>query len=521
MNPAVRIKLCVMMFLQYAIWGSWAVSMGGYLGGTLGFSGGEIGAIYATTAIAAMISPLYIGFLADRMFATEKMIGVLHLLGAGLLAAAAVVTDFQTLRAIMVAYAICYMPTLALTNSISFANITDPEREFPGIRVFGTWGWIVAGWIVGFIFGNPDFAKMLPESIAHGNAPVFLAALLSAVLGLFSFSLPHTPPRGRQQVDSAETAGSGGDRASVLQLLGDPSFLVFVVCSFLVCIPLSFYYGFANVFLTEIDAPYPTALQTIGQLSEVGFMAAMPFFIGRLGVKKMLAVGMLAWVARYFCFGSLQFPLIVVGLFLHGVCYDFFFVASQIYVDSRANANQRASAQSFIAFVTMGVGMFVGAYVGGEIVDLYPPKIMVKAAVKASDRAAPETRQVVLPNWDPTGEAGIAKELSLKKDSVLAIDQLPEIYVETDPATKGSKSFAGEDLAAALKSADRNGDGKISREEWRVAQQKDWFHIWLWPAIAAFVTCGLFWVGFWAPPPALEKTMEEKADGTTEPWKEP
>src|SRR5262249_15765081 len=154
---------------------------------------------------------------------------------------------------------------------------------------------------------------------------------------------------------------SGADaRGGIIQLLGDPTFLVFVICSFLICIPLSFYYTFANVFLTETDAPYPTALQTIVQLSEVAFMAPMPFFIVRLGVKKMLAVGMLAWVARYFCFGSLQFPLIVVGLFLHGVCYDFFFVAGQIYVDNRVNIRQRASAQSFIAFVTMGVGMFVG-----------------------------------------------------------------------------------------------------------------------------------------------------------------
>src|SRR5216684_8472780 len=227
-----------------------AVRRVGFVGG---FSGGQIGAIYATTAIAAMISPLYMGYLADRLFATEKMIGVLHLIGAGLLGAAAVTTDFQILRAIMVAYAICYMPTLALTNSISFANISDPEKQFPGIRVFGTWGWIVAGWIVGFIFANEDFTRSLPAFMAHGNAPVFLAAGLSALLGLFSFSLPHTPPRGRLQTgsesDAAQAEALADTRGGVLQLLADPSFLVFVVCSFLVCIPLSFYYGFANVFL--------------------------------------------------------------------------------------------------------------------------------------------------------------------------------------------------------------------------------------------------------------------------------
>lgn len=511
MNADVRIKLSVMMFLQYAIWGSWAVSMGGYLDGTLGFTGGQIGAIYATTAIAAMISPLYMGYLADKLFATEKMIGVLHLIGAGLLGAAAVTTDFQTLRAIMVVYAICYMPTLALTNSISFANITDPEKEFPGIRVFGTWGWIVAGWIVGFVFGNPEFTKLLPESMAHGNAPIFLAAGLSALLGLFSFSLPHTPPRGRTGAGTAaESAEAAADtRGGVLQLLGDPSFLVFVVCSFLICIPLSFYYGFANVFLTELDAPYPTALQTIGQLSEVGFMAAMPFFIVRLGVKKMLAVGMLAWVARYFCFGSLQFPLIVFGLFLHGVCYDFFFVASQIYVDSRANVKQRASAQSFIAFVTMGVGMFVGAYFGGAIVDMYPPTITAKATVKAATDAPAETKELPLPTWGDDDDKGMAKALGVKASEPRNPDKLQEEYVETDEKTKGTKTFSRDDLATAMKKADLNGDGVVSREEWRTAQRKDWFHIWLWPALAALVTCGLFWIGFKSP----AKQPEERAAG--------
>jgi nucleoside transporter len=554
MNSAVRIKLSVMMFLQYAIWGSWAVSMGGYLDGTLGFSGGQIGAIYATTAIAAMISPLYMGYLADRLFATEKMIAVLHLVGAGLLGAAAVTTEFQTLRAIMVVYAICYMPTLALTNSISFANISDPEKEFPGIRVLGTWGWIVAGWLVGFVFANEKFTQALPEAIAHGNAPIILAAGLSAFLGLFSFTLPHTPPRGRQQAesDAAQPEAGSDSRGGVVQLLADPTFLVFVICSFLICIPLSFYYAFANVFLTETDAPYPTALQTIGQLSEVGFMAAMPFFILRLGVKKMLAVGMLAWVARYFCFGTLQFPLVVVGLVLHGVCYDFFFVASQIYVDNRASVKQRASAQSFIAFVTMGIGMFVGNYAGGAIVDQYPPAILVPAVVTPADKANPEPK-IPLPNWDPKAETGLAWVLDLQPTSVLSPEELPPLYREPGESNSGgggryktalvkklkelldghpqgqaatdrleilaraekelesagyradgSREFKREDLAAALKKADLDGDGKVSRGEWRVAQRKDWFHIWLWPAIAALVTCGLFWVGFRAPAAQVE-----------------
>jgi hypothetical protein len=255
-----------------------------------------------------------------------------------------------------------------------------------------------------------------------------------------------------------------------------------------------------------LDAPFPTALQTIGQLSEVGFMAAMPFFIVRLGVKKMLAVGMLAWVARYFCFGSLQFPLIVFGLFLHGVCYDFFFVASQIYVDSRANVKQRASAQSFIAFVTMGVGMFVGAYVGGAIVDMYPPTLTVKATARASADAKPEAKEVPLPAWGDKDDEGLPKAMGVKADGPRSPDQLPEDYVESDKKTGASRTYARSDLADAMKKADLNGDGVVSKEEWRTAQRKDWFHIWLWPAVAALVTCGLFWAGFKSPAKAPDES---------------
>lgn len=528
----VRLRLCLMMFLQYAIWGSWAVSMGGYMGGVLNFTGAEIGAIYGTTAIAAMISPIYMGYLADRLFATEKMIAILHLIGALLLASAAAtpdylgpairsalggaewMTNFQVLRAIMVAYALCYMPTLALTNSISFANIGNPEKEFPGIRVWGTWGWIIAGWVVGFLLGKPtvlaeaapawqqtfvnglnaiNISERLPEFMAHGNAPIYLAAKLSVILGIFSFLLPHTPPKGRELVPSKP---DGTDRLGILQLLTDPSFLIFVICSFFVCIPLSFYYGFANVFLTEIDAPAPTALQTIGQMSEVGFMAAMPFFIGRLGVKNMLAVGMLAWVLRYVCFGSLSFPLVVFGLILHGVCYDFFFVASQIYVDNRVSKNQQASAQSFIAFVTMGVGMYFGAMIGGWTYDSYPPKITVTATLESGADQSTETKPLPLPSWDASGKTGLAEKLGVKETDHISAEMLPDEFVQTDEKSKNRTIMKKADLAAAVEAADSNKDGKVSRVEWRKAQEHVWFYIWLWPAVGAFVTCLLFLVGF-------------------------
>lgn len=501
MDSWLRTRLSLMMFLQYAVWGAWAVSMGAYCSVTLKFSGLQIGGIYSTTAIAAMISPLVMGVLADRLFATQHLIGTLHLLGGGLLFYASTVSDFTTLFVVMLVYALCYMPTLALTNSISFANIADPEKQFPGIRVFGTWGWIIVGWVVGFVLN------------ATTNVPLQLAAGLSVVLGLFSFVLPHTPPRGDAALDTDRPAGPG-----ILSLLSDPSFLIFTVSSFLICIPLSLYYGFANLFLQELEAPAPTALQTTGQMSEVLFMAAMPFFITRLGVKNMLAIGMLAWVARYFLFGTLAFPLIVAGLILHGVCYDFFFVASQIYVDSRVSGEQRARAQSFIAFVTLGLGMFVGSIVGGIVVDTYPPKVQVRTEVIAADGNAQvktpslieqffkllqwskgDGQEKTLPAWDASGESGFASALQLKADSTLALDQLPDELVD-EAADKSSKSVVKKaDLEKVFAAIDTDGNMQLSRAEWVVARQRQWPMIWLCPALMAAVTCALFWVGFRNP----------------------
>ena len=478
------VRLCVMMFLQYAIWGAWAVSLGGFMQTTLSFTGVQIGAVFATTAIAAMISPWIVGFLADRLFATERLIAALHLIGAGLLSFAAIQTDFMTLYVAMVAYAIVYMPTLALTNSIAFANIGNAEKEFPVIRVGGTVGWILVGLLVGLVLDVPA---------GTSSAPIWLAAITSLALAIYSvIGLPHTPPQGKDK--PAEQTG-----ASVLQLLNDPSFLVFVICSFLICIPLSFYYAQANVFLSEIDAPFPTALQTIGQISEIGFMLAMPFFIAKLGVKRMLICGMLAWSLRYFAFGSYAFPAVVFGLVLHGICYDFFFVASQIYVDNRADESQRASAQGFIAFITLGVGMFVGSYASGWTVDAYPPTIQIEAAVKSSSEATPTTSSTMLPNWDAgpkEDRTGLAALLDLDSDSQITPAMITQPLVVTNAANESETTYSVAALQQAAKEADQDQDGKTSRGEWRTAQRKDWFYIWLWPGIGALVTCILFIVGF-------------------------
>ncbi|HET6881154.1 MAG TPA: MFS transporter [Pirellulales bacterium] len=499
---SIRLRLSIMMFLQYFVWGSWAVSIGGYMGDVLRYNGDQIGWIYATTAIAAMISPLFVGYIADRFFSTEKILALLHLIGGGLLIAAAEQAAFPRLMSVMMAYAVCFMPTLALTNSISFLNISDPERDFPAIRVWGTIGWIAAGLVVGILLGGM-------------NAVFFdLAGGSSVVLALYCLTLPHTPPR---------PAAAEGDvwGLGAIGLLRESSFAVFVVCSFLICIPLAFYYSFANQFLTETDMPVPTALQTIGQFSEIFFMAAMPFFIRRLGVKYMLLVGMMAWVARYWCFHTLDFNWVLLGLVLHGVCYDFFFVASQIYVDQRAPRHLRASAQSFIAFVTLGVGLFIGNRAAAFTVDEYPANPILSVTAPDGSSAG----RAVLPAWrSQEQDTGFWKYLDLSSTvrqwlrPQSAEEQPPDFAEQNDKNRNGKIEFGevpkewreqkkaepspddriyeGIAISSALLSTDRDHDGGVSRAEWRQAQSHDWGRIWLWPAAMAAATCLLFFVGF-------------------------
>ncbi len=510
---SVRFRLCVMMFLQYFVWGAWAVEMGGYLSESLHFTGAEIGRIYSTTAIAAMITPLFLGYVADRLLATEKLLAILHLAGAACLFAAGFQTQPWPLFGVMLLYALLYMPTLALSNSISFDNIRSAERDFPLIRVFGTVGWIVAGLIVGLVLGMKQQASGTEERVFPADTFIFLAAGASLLLGLFCFALPHTPPKAR-----TAPLPQAGDRRGVLMLLRDGSFLVFVLASFLICIPLAFYYNFANAFLQQTDMPAPTALQTLGQFSEVFFMAAMPWFILRLGVKRMLLVGMLAWVLRYVCFQTIQLPLVVLGLVLHGICYDFFFVASQIYVDNKADVRQRASAQSFIAFVTMGVGMFIGAHVSGMIVDAYPPPLQVEVerieydqdgnVVDRSQQPRP------LPQWDASGKSGFAQAAGLTADSELTAAKLPDEYREAEPNNDRVQYVYRRDvLAEALPKIDP--DGSVSRHQWRVALRSDWFYIWLWPAVMAGATLLFFLLGF--RDPAAERMRAEMAAEETLP----
>jgi nucleoside transporter len=359
MNATIRIRLCAMMFLQYFIWGAWYVTLGTWLGTTLKFSGAQIGMAAGTTAIGAIVSPFFVGVVADRSVATQNMLAVLHVLGAGLLLLASSQQEFTSFYLLVLAYSMCYMPTLALTNSLAMRQMRDPKAEFGAIRVLGTLGWIVAGLIVG---GMGLEATALPMRIA---------AACSLAMGVYCLSLPHTPPLAKATAGGAPSILS----RETLEFTRSRSMLVFVLASFAICIPLQFYYAFTNLFLNEIGTVNAAGKMTGGQMSEVLFMLLIPWFFRRLGVKYMLAVGMLAWVARYvlFAYGNSVTLVWMLwgGILLHGICYDFFFVTGQIYVDQQAPPALRASAQGFITLVTYGVGMFVGSWLSGRVVDAH------------------------------------------------------------------------------------------------------------------------------------------------------
>lgn len=358
-------KLGVMMFLQYFVWGAWWVTLGTYLSQTQKFSGDQVGKIYGTAALAGMISPFIVGMVADRFFATQRILATLHLVGAVVLFYASYVDSFGLLYPVLLVYYLCYMPTLALTNSLSFHHMSDPEKQFPRVRVLGTIGWIVAGLSLGL--GQ----RLGIANIEAEATPMRMAAIASVLLGFYCFLLPHTPPTNPEgRVTVRQVLG-----LDALELMRRWPFAVFVICSFLICIPLQFYYAWTNVFLNEIGVEFAASKMTLGQMSEIGFMLLMPFFFVRLGVKYMLLVGMLCWAIRYvlFSFGNAdeRFWMLAVGILLHGICYDFFFVTGQIYVDQQASKGIRASAQGFIAFVTLGVGGFIGTWISGDVVAAF------------------------------------------------------------------------------------------------------------------------------------------------------
>ncbi|GHF13393.1 MFS transporter [Kordiimonas sediminis] len=357
-------QLSIMMFLQFFIWGAWFVTLGTYLAAQ-GFSGSDIGTAYLTNNIGAIISPFFIGLIADRFFASEKIMAVLHILGGCILYAVSGLEGTGPIILGLMLYNACYMPTLALVNAISFHQMTSPDIQFPKVRVWGTVGWIVAGFAITYGL------TQINSTVEATALPMKMAAIASIILGLFSVTLPHTPP------------GKVGEKVTIRDVLGldalvlmkDRSFAIFAFSSLAISIPLAFYYAFTNLYLNEMGVEGAAAKMSFGQMSEVAFMLLMPLLFRRLGVKWMLLIGMFAWVLRYALFAlaadQALVSMLLAGIILHGICYDFFFVTGQIYVDRKAGKKVRASAQGFITLMTYGVGLAIGSSLSGRIVDYY------------------------------------------------------------------------------------------------------------------------------------------------------
>ena len=378
-GSAISTRLSIMMFLEFFLWGAWYVTVGNYM--EQHGMGKQVAWAYTVGPIAALISPFFLGMIADRFFSTERVLGVLHILGGIFLLLTPQFVPSQSgdsalpFLALLMLHMLCFMPTLGLTNTLAFHNMSDPEKQFPLVRVFGTIGWIVAGIAVAILM-----AKQIPLSdelkgdalhAARNALPSFfmIAGGSGILLGLYSFTLPHTPPPAKGTSFSVRDA-LGIDS---LVLLKDRSFFVFILCSFLICIPLAAYYAFAPVYVRELGIANVPFKMSFGQMSEILFMITMPIFFVRLGIKWMLLIGMLAWVVRYALFAAAasqqMFWMIMGGIVLHGICYDFFFVAGFIYTDRKASKNIRGAAQGFLVLITQGLGLGIGAQIMGRIVN--------------------------------------------------------------------------------------------------------------------------------------------------------
>jgi nucleoside transporter len=371
MKLKTGILLSLMMFLQYYIWGAWYVTMGSYI--DVNFFNesnldGAKGAAYGAGAIATIISPIFVGMIADRYFSANKIMGVLHILGAVFLFYATKMIDTTGFYWVILAYSLLYMPTIALSNSVAFGQMTDPGKQFPWIRVFGTLGWIFAGLVIAFFsFKNKDLSFL---GFNNTKITFIVAAGVSALLGLISFILPNTPPKASKEKSSLGSI-LGKD---ALILFKSNAYKIFFVAAILICIPLSFYYSHAETFLTLNFHDNTTAIMSMGQMSEALFIIAIPFLFNKIGVKKMLILGMSAWVLRYVCFAygnDASIWMLYAGIILHGVCYDFFFVTGYMYTEKKAGEKIKNAAQGLFTFATYGVGMFIGTWYSGFIANKY------------------------------------------------------------------------------------------------------------------------------------------------------
>jgi nucleoside transporter len=358
MKPKIIFSLSFMMFLQYYIWGSWYVTMGTFMTEFLKSTGIQIGAVYSALAIATMISPFFIGMVADRFFSAQRLMGVLHILGGLLLFLASKVEHNGPFYWVILLYSLAYMPTIALSNSVAFRQMTNPGKQFPMVRVFGTVGWVVAGFMIALL------------GIEKTPATFYMAAIVSVALGFYSFTLPDTPPQGKTRSSAKAILG-----IDALMLFRERPYTIFFISAIFVCIPLSFYFGFANLFLNQSGMQNAAGKMVMGQISEALFILTIPFLFNRIGVKKMLLIGMTAWILRYLCFafGNIDANLwmLYAGIILHGVCYDFFFVTGYMYTEKKSNERIKNTAQGLFTFVTYGLGMFIGTWFSGFVTSYY------------------------------------------------------------------------------------------------------------------------------------------------------
>lgn len=363
MKFQTRFQLSFLFFLEFFIWGGWFVTMGTFLSQEFNASGSQLAQAYETQSIGAIIAPFVIGLIADRYFAAQKILGILHLIGAALLFTVSKAESFASFYPYIFIYMLLYMPTLALANTVAFNQMKDPSKEFASIRVLGSVGWIVAGVTIGALAW--EGAQTLKYTF-------YMASGASAFLGIYSFFLPNTPPRLGSDKKPSLREILGLD---ALAMLKDRGFLFFFIASILICIPLAFYYQHANQFLNEVGMQAAASKMILGQISEVLFLLLLPLFIKRYGIKNALIVGILAWGVRYllFAFGDTgaQTWMLLFGILLHGICYDFFFVSGQIYTDFKAGETYKSTAQGLITLATYGVGMLIGFRFAGWLTDQY------------------------------------------------------------------------------------------------------------------------------------------------------
>lgn len=508
-------RLCVAYFFQFAIWGSWGVALGGYAGATLGFSPTQVGWLYSAIPLGAIISPLFVGPIVDRYFAAQKMIALLHLLGGACLLAAAFTTDFNLLLVLMILHGVFYMPTIALVNSVVFKHLPKSENA-PLVFVFGTIGWIAINLVVDCFLGGMTTAGFL-----------YMGASASFFLAVYSLTLPNTPPKPVSAEGRGDALGLGA-----LKLFRDPVFLIFVACAFVASIPAcNYYFPAMGKMLSERDYPSPLSLGTLNQVSELLFMAALPFFVVRLGLKRVLLIGMLAWAVRYLCFTQDAFGFALVGLLLHGFCYSFLYVGAYMYGEKKAPEDLKASVQSLLTFLLLGVGQMLGAQWEGFAERRAAPAF-TEMQIAASEAG------VQMPGWvnpklqdsnfkylDLSGNVkrwmgqdqaaqlkDIGTELDSNQDNILTREELAA--VDDKGVTFGETNFTRDDLLAnfkaiaawkAEKKPDEVGDDwQVARDDYIAAQRADWAQVFLVPSLFIFAVAAVFLI-FGKDPEAEDK----------------